>query len=131
MIVRIEGVDLPGRRCGEYDDIHVAVQRKQEVVEQVRADAARASWTVEVTTKLDADGALDFGGPFVHGKRGERFLYLSWSAGTDAMFRRAKIMLNEAPVGEDVTARIGLTDSSGMPLCARVKSPHITWSAEA
>jgi hypothetical protein len=126
VIVRIEGVDLPGRTCGEYDDVHVGVQRKQEVVEQVAADAKQASWTVEVTTKVAPDGALDFGGPYVHGKRGERFVYLSWSAGRDRMFRRAKLMLAEAPVADAVTARIGMTDSCGMPICARLRD--VTWS---
>ena len=47
---------------------------------------------------LDTDGALDFKGPAVHGKRGERFLYLTWgnvaSDGSFTMFRRAKLMLN-------------------------------------
>ena len=133
MIVRIEGHDLPGRRCGDHDDVHVAVQRKQDPFEQVPGDATSATWTVEVTTKLDADGALDFAGPFVHGKRGERFLYLTWGSGSgDAftMFRRAKLMLNDAPVADTVVAKIALTDSCGMPLCARVEPPHITWSVE-
>ena len=130
MLLRIEGHDLPGRSCGDHDDVHVGVQRKQEVVEQVPADAASATWTIEVTTKVGPDGERDFGGPYVHGKRGERFVYLSWGEGRDeafAMFRRAKVMLADAPVGDEVVARIGLTDSCGLPLCARVRPPAITW----
>ncbi len=135
MRVRIEGVELPGRRCGEHDDVHVAVQRKHEAFEQVPGDAPSATWTFEVTTKVAPDGTTDFAGPFVHGKRGERFLYLTWGSGSgDAftMFRRAKLMLADAPVtAGTVVARVTLTDSCGMPLCARVKPPHITWSVEA
>jgi hypothetical protein len=32
----------------------------------------------ECRVSLPASAAPDFAGPFVHGKRGERFLYLSW-----------------------------------------------------
>jgi hypothetical protein len=126
VILRIEGVELPGRTCDEYDDVHVGVQRKQEVVEQVRGDSERASWVLDVTTKVGSDGERDFAGPFVHGKRGERFVYLSWSAGKDRMFRRAKLMLSEAPVADDVTARVTMTDSRGMPICARLRD--VAWS---
>jgi hypothetical protein len=129
VILRIEGVDLPGRTCGEHDDVHVGVQRKQEVVDVVPGDATRATWTVEVTTKVGTDGGLDFGGPFVHGKRGERFVYLSWSEGTGGMFRRAKLMLAEAPVADAVTARIVMTDACGMPICARLRD--VRWSTGA
>ena len=40
------------------------------------------------------EGAIDFGGPFVHGRKGERFLYLSWGAVDPdfEMFRRAKLV---------------------------------------
>jgi hypothetical protein len=125
VILRIEGVDLPGRTCGEHDDVHVGIQRKQEVVEVVPGDAARATWTLEVTTKVGTDGELDFAGPYVHGKRGERFVYLSWSD-VGGMFRRAKLMLSEAPVADEVTARIAMTDSCGMPICARLRD--VRWS---
>ena len=127
VLVRIEGVDLPGRRCGEYDDVHVAVQRKQEPFEQVPGDAPSATWTFEVTTKVAPDGTTDFTGPFVHGKRGERF----GSGDAFTMFRRAKLMLADAPTSTGTAvARVQLTDSCGMPLCARVKPPHITWSVK-
>ena len=66
--------------------MHVGVQRKQEVVEQVAGDAPSATWTFDVATKVGPDGAIDFAGPFVHGKRGERFLYLSWGDGSGDAF---------------------------------------------
>lgn len=135
MILRIEGINLPGRSCGgDHDDVHVGVQRKQEVIEQVRGDAKSATWTFEVATKVDADGNRDFGGPFVHGKKGQRFVYLSWGDGSGEsfmMFRRAKLMLNDAPVSDGtVVARVHLTDGKGMPMCARLKPPALAWSTE-
>lgn len=114
--------------------MHVGVQRKQDVIEQVRGDAKSATWTFEVTTKVDADGNRDFGGPFVHGKKGERFVYLSWGdvvGDSFTMFRRAKLILNEAPASDGtVVARVKLTDGKGMPMCARLKPPALEWSTE-
>ena len=90
---------------------------------------------------VDEQGALDFRGPAVHGKRGERFLYLTWGDvgddGSFEMFRRAKLMLNridpalvrEADQGEvPLVATVELTDGRGGPRCARVDPPAITWS---
>ena len=95
MRIRIEGSDLPGRRGGAQGDalrlgnVHVGVQRKAEVVERVPADAEAAAWSFDVTSR-EVDGLLDVGGPWVHGRPGARFLYLSWGAvtgGEFAMFR--------------------------------------------
>ncbi|MFF4252739.1 DUF5990 family protein [Streptomyces sp. NPDC001663] len=143
--IRIEGVDLPGRACGpdggipSYTNIHVAVQRRErpgELLDPQPGDAASASWTLEC-----AVSGTDVKGPYVQGRSGSRFIYLSWGAvdgsGAFAMFRRAKLMLDGVP--DDVldaavregllVGRLGLTDGRGHPLCARVVPPHITWTA--
>ena len=147
MRIRIEGSDLPGRRGGGEADalrpgnVHVGVQRKAEVVDRVPADAASATWEFEVASR-EVDGLLDVGGPWVHGRPGARFLYLSWGAVDDdtfAMFRRAKLMFGDVPTallraahdgGGVLVGRSGLTDASGGPRCARVRPPDITWSVE-
>ena len=74
----------------------------------------------------------DFRGPAVQGRRGERFVYLTWGElrdGSFTMFRGAKLMLADVPDPESatVTARIALTDSHGMPLCARLCAPALEW----
>ena len=129
MHVRIEGFEMPG------GDVHVGVQRGKEVVDLFRGDAPSAEWSFDVTVK-PFDGGLDFGGPYVHGKRGDRFLYLSWGvleAGTFRMFRRAKLLFADAPAdvlaGGAVTCRVRMTDSCGNPRCARVKPPDAIWSS--
>ncbi len=74
----------------------------------------------------------DFSGPAVHGRRGERFLYLTWGEydGHEfSMFRRAKLMLADVPVADEVVADVDLTDESGLPCCARLHEPVIRWSA--
>ena len=147
VLIRIEGTDLPGRRGGsEADrlrlgDVQVGVQRKAEVVERVACDAASARWEFEVTSR-EVDGLLDVGGPWVHGRPGARFLYLSWGmvAGeTFTMFRRAKLLFGDIATellrsGHEgagvLVARLGLTDARGGPLCARVRPPGVSWQLE-
>ena len=141
--IRIEGSDLPGQSGRPQADelrlgnVHVGVQRKSEVVERVSAGAPAAVWEFEVTSR-EVDGLLDVGGPYVHGRPGARFLYLSWGAvegETFAGFRRAKLLFGDIPTGllraahggGMLVARLGLTDADGGPRCARVRPPDITW----
>ena len=80
--IRIEGSDLPGRRGGAEADalrrnnVQVGVQCRAEVVDRFPADAESATWEFEVSSR-EVDGLLDVGGPYVHGRPGARFLYLS------------------------------------------------------
>lgn len=131
MRIRIEGHHLPGRHPGGHRDVQVGIQVGKEPAELVPADADEATWTVEVSESYGAD-VRDFHGPAVQGRRGERFVYLTWLEGADAvMFRRAKLMLGEAPEGEQVVARVDLTDELGLPRCARLKAPALEWRVEA
>ena len=120
----IHGHHLPGRRCGPYDDVHVGLQLGQEPYGLVPGDADRAEWVTDIRT---GDG--DWRGPAVHGRRGSRFVYLTWgtrTGGAFTMFRRAKLMLDDLP-SEDrtVTVEVDLTDDSGMPRCARLGPPAL------
>ncbi|MET7950455.1 DUF5990 family protein [Micromonospora sp. NPDC005324] len=147
MRIRIDGTDFPGQRSGAEADalrrgnVHVGVQRKAEVVDQVPADAVGATWSFEVSSR-EIDGALDVCGPWVHGRPGARFLYLSWGAVTQdgfAMFRRAKLMFTDVPTellraahegNATLVGRVGLTDAAGAPICARVQPSAIDWTVE-
>jgi hypothetical protein len=151
MLIRIEGVDLPGRSCGPSPDrpgghhgIHVAVQRKNrpdELLGLVPGDAESATWTLACDTKVTADGT-DVTGPYISGPPGGRFIYLSWGmVGEDGqgfeMFRRAKLRLTDVPAEVLADAvdrgvlvgRVGLTDAKGNPTCASVRPPDIAWQA--
>ncbi|MFJ9627006.1 DUF5990 family protein [Streptomyces sp. NPDC101175] len=151
MRLRIDAVDLPGRTFPAsadgsgpgYDDVHVAVQRKDrpgELLDPQAGDAVSATWTLECATQATPDGIV-VDGPYVQHRLGRRFVYLSWGTvdgdGVFTMFRRAKLMLDSVPA--DVLAaaadegllvgRLGLTDANGGPLCARVEPPRVTWTA--
>ena len=143
--VVIEGRDLPGAEfCdvdgGVLDSVHVGIQIRRDPCELVRGDADSARWELEVSVVTTDDRDLDFRGPAVQGRRGDRFLYLTWgNVGDDgefAMFRRAKLMLDRvdpelvrtADSGDrPLVGRVSLTDEHGGPRCARVDPPALEW----
>jgi hypothetical protein len=138
--IEIQGRALPGRRCAGYDDVAVGVQRGREVVDVRPADADAVTWSFDVAEVRRPDGGVDVRGPWVHGRPGARFLYLTWTGtrgttgdGTSGMFRRAKLMLDDpallaAAAGGVLVGRVGLTQCDGTPLCAAVRPPRITWT---
>lgn len=141
--IRIEGTSLPGRTFCEHEHVHVGVQCRSDPVDLVPGDAAEATFEFDVDILHDDTGGWDFRGPYVHGKRGERFLYLTWGDhppdGGYAMFRRAKLHLScldpslitaAAVPTHQLVARLGLTDAKGGPRCASLRPPAISWTAE-
>jgi len=120
----IHGHHLPGRTCGPYNDVHVGLQVGRDPEGLVPGDADRAEWVAEIR-----NDDSDFRGPAVQGRKGARFLYITWGTltdGTFTMFRRAKLMLADLPRGADeVTVEIQLTDDTGMPRCARLGTPAL------
>lgn len=135
--MRIEGRELPGGDELRLRNVHVGVQRKAEVVERFPVTVEAAAWEFDVTVR-EVDGLLDVGGPFVHGRPGARFIYLSWGnvvGGGFDMFRRAKLMFGDIPTavlrdayqhGGLLVGELGLTDEHGGPRCARVRD--IVWT---
>lgn len=134
MRVILRGRDLPGSDCGDYRNVHVALQVGKDPHDPVSGDADEARWETEVEVR-NCDGRPDFRGPAVHGRPGQRFLYLTWGelrAGSFTMFRRAKLLLDDLGPGVLTAAvaevTVSLTDSCGMPRCARLVPPAAEWS---
>ena len=137
--LRIVGRRLPGSSWSGRHGIHVGVQRGTEVVGLVTGDAADAVFEIELDI-VSGDGEVDFRGPYVNGRRGERFVYLAWGEvdddGTFTMFRRLKLhltpLLEQEPGDKVATAQriqavLELTDTRGRPLAASVRPPWVTW----
>jgi hypothetical protein len=138
--LRIVGRRLPGSAWSGRHGIHVGVQRGTDVVGLVVGDAADAVFDIEIEVVTAPEEGVDFRGPYVHGRRGERFVYLSWgevhTEGEFMMFRRLKLHL--APLAEQagpeslfaakrLQAVLELTDTRGRPLAASVRPPWVTW----
>jgi hypothetical protein len=142
ILVRILGRRLPGRTCGPYTDVIVGLAGKVgcDPTDSVPADTCEARWETRIDVREGKDGLAAFRGPAVNGPPRERFLYLTWIGRTGgaapAMFRRAKLRLDAVPA--DVLAkslrsgvlvgRLELTAADGMPVCASVRPPSITWT---
>jgi Family of unknown function (DUF5990) len=142
--VVITGTNLPGRAFCRPDgstmeNVHVGVQVRRDPEQLVRADEPAPVWSLEVDV-VRKDEDLDFRGPAVHGKRGDRFIYLTWGNvapdGAFEMFRRAKLMLDRvepeliesAMESGCLAATVDLTGGDGGPRCARVDPPALEWS---
>lgn len=131
--------NFPGRSFETHNHVHLGVQRKEDIVEGTPGDADYKVFNLPVFIQEKTDGTPDFKGDFVHGKLGDRFLYLVWfdmKAGRNVMFRRAKIKLqhltwediNPALSGQtSITAEMFLTDKKGGPVCASLKEENIRW----
>lgn len=147
MRVLIHGHSLPGLVFGDaqsgncYERVHVAIQSRDTAAQVVPADSESVHFVAEVDV-VESRGETDFRGPCVHGRRGDRFLYLTWGAlpegGTFKMFRRAKLLLRDVDAetlarasspGWALAARLGLTDARGGPRCASVRPPIVAWQA--
>ena len=138
--LRIIGRRLPGITWSGRERIHIGVQCDSEVIGLVPGDAADANFNVDLEVVDGPDGKPDFRGPCVSGRRGERFIYLSWgevdSDGGFTSFRRLKLHL--APLVElfnaesvlaakRIQAVLELTDPKGRPVSASVRPPWVTW----
>ena len=123
---------VTGTDCPRIPGVRVGVQRgKDEVVQEQPADGADLTW------ELDARlvGA-DLRGPFVHGRPGDRFLYLCWASAQDGRIGRTKLMLDAVPPDDleraergHLAARLPLARPDGRPVLAAVRPPRIEWTA--
>ncbi len=124
------------------DNVHVGIQIRRDAAQLIRADVSEAAWEADVDV-VRKDGVLDFRGPAVQGRVGDRFIYLTWgNVDPDdgfEMFRRAKLMLDQverslmesAMKAGYLDAVVELTDDRGGPRCARADPPAVVWSVPA
>ncbi len=108
-------------------------------MEETPGDAVSKMLELPVFIKEGKDGKPDFTGEFVHGKLGDRFLYLVWfdkNIHGKSMFRRGKIKLQHLTwelingaisKQKPVAAEVILTDKKGEPVCATLKESNIKW----
>jgi hypothetical protein len=146
---RVVGDRLPGLKWGrsrgalvDREPVYVGVQRKHQVVGLTPGDAKRAVFRFPIEVRSTSDGEFDYSGPFVHGKKGGRFIYLSWGGlggdGAFTMFRRAKLKLAEIDKREMerilsskspvvIQGRLKMTDEEGGPVCGSSVSEKVKW----
>ena len=137
----IVGRKLPGQRFGEREEVHIGIQRGRDVVDSVPVTDADVQFDLTLDLVVGEDGcADDFRGPYVHGTRGARFLYLSWGQigadGAFAMFGRVKLPLPALDAdalarlktgATPLTAVAELSDARGRPVTASLRAPQLVW----
>lgn len=121
--LRIDVGPMPALWCTDPAALSLGLQSGRDDIVRGTALEGGVRFDVSVGVKQGRDGDPDFTGPLVHGRRGERFLYLSWGHVTSDnehdMFRRLKIYLS--PVSRKDWSSPGVT-------WAQVKRGSITTS---
>lgn len=139
--IRLVGEGLQGPGGDDPDSLQVGIQRKAEVVDLVPWTAPTATFSLSAEVIATDSGEPDFRGPYVHGKRGDRFLYLSWGEvdreGSFGMVQRMKIKLGslDPPLieralatGATLQGTFPLANQAGNPSSGTVKPEFIAWT---
>src|SRR5579875_2757338 len=95
VLIRIEGLNLPGLTCGpgpDYPDghhnVHVAVQGRKgqhELFGLVPADVVSAVWDLRCDL-VAPPPAADRRCPQIHGSPAKRFVYITWGVVENSQF---------------------------------------------
>jgi hypothetical protein len=97
----------------------------------VAGDVSEAHFTATLQAHPREDGSVDFRGPVVQGKAGERFLYLVWTCAADRQtpLRRVKVPLHHLAwidlQNGQIVAHLQMTGPDGGPLAATPKAPYL------
>jgi hypothetical protein len=135
--IEIVCTELPG--LGD-DSLHLGIQHDEEIIEFAPADAARILFKPVLRARRNADGSANFLGPFAHGPKNERFIYLNWvskqATAPPAMVGRIKLQLNHitwtavqnaAERNKPIRVTLALTNARGKPVMASVRQDTARW----
>ena len=119
---------LPGQ-----EDILLGIQKDEEFFEPSPTNAKRIVFRPVLRARRNTDGSPNFLGPFAHGPKNERFIYLVWATASPASrFGRVKVHLNHlkwADVEKAVARKkpmkvtLELTRGDGKLVYASVRPP--------
>lgn len=134
--VRITGTGGPGRSCPGPDSIALGIQRNKDVLGAAPSSSREIRFDASIEV-IERDGTLDFRGPYVHGPKGERILYLAWVTMRDGeMVARIKLRLNDIDralldsarqQGGILVATLPLVNAQGRPVSGGVRPPAVQW----
>ncbi|MFK7984794.1 MAG: DUF5990 family protein [Sandaracinaceae bacterium] len=123
-VLVVELAPMPDTGCFDVSLLTVGLQSGRSDVVHGESIPDGIRFEVTIDTKELPDGTHDFRGPLVHGKRGERFLYVTWgppSGEPPRWYRRLKLYLG--PLTRASWSQPGIDASmirAARPLCVQV-----------
>jgi hypothetical protein len=124
----------------EHGSLYLGIQRDEAIIETTPANSKRIVFKPTLRARRNADGSVNFLGPFAHGPKTERFIYLNWAEpnvkGQMAMFGRIKLHLNHinwtavekaAKASKPIRVKLALVNAKGGPVLASVRSDAARW----
>ncbi len=118
--------------------LHLGIQRDEVITEIASADSKKIVFSPTFRARQNTDGSVNFLGPFAHGPKAERFVYLNWTTTKvpTAMVGRIKLHLNHikwdaveraAQLKKPIRACLVLTNAKGGPVLASVRADVAKW----
>jgi len=131
---------LPGSQWGDRGPVHLGIQKGEELMDTSPADLKRVVFRPDFRARRGSDGSAELSGPYAHGPRAERFIYLIWAVmdgdAAVAALGRIKIPLGHitwqhvekaAARGKPLKVTVALTNAQGKPVFATVKADAAKW----
>jgi len=136
--IEIECTGLPGAENGP---LALGIQRDEAITELESADAKQIVFKPILRARRNPDGSANFLGPFAHGPKFERFIYLNWVTMKGkvpmAQIGRIKLHLNHlkwdvvvrmAEANKPLRVKLALTNAKGKPVMASVREDVAKWN---
>lgn len=132
--------NLPRIHLSGKAGVRLGVQKGKEVVADVAAEGEEIHFLVPVLVRENAQtGTVDYSGSYVHGRPGERFVYICWGHRHEQaweMSQRAKLPLSALDkrlvqsalrAGKPLQAVLDMTNPRGEPVCATIREDGVQW----
>jgi hypothetical protein len=138
--IEIVCMQLPGLQYEGRGPVHLGIQQDEDINETAPADSDRIVFRPSLRVRRHTDGSANFLGPFTHGPRNERFIYLNWVVVRNKVpieqIGRIKLHLNHikyeqaqkaAARKKPIKVALQLTSEKGKPVFASVRANKAKW----
>jgi hypothetical protein len=120
--------------------LHLGLQRDNVMTDATPATSKRIVFKPTLRARRNSDGSVNFLGPYAHGPKSERFIYLNWLTiegdMPQSMVGRIKLHLNHirwttvekaAKANKPIRVKLALTNAKGGPVMASVRPDVAKW----
>jgi hypothetical protein len=140
IVIEIACTRLPGLQYEGRGPVHLGIQQDETIIDAAPADRDRIVFRPALRVRKHTDGSANFLGPFAHGPRDERFIYLNWLIVRNKtpveQVGRIKLHLNHieykaaqkaAARGKPIKVTLQLTTEKAKPVFASVRADKAKW----